>query len=787
MSKQEDWWPSSRAALLVVLGLATGTAVVQRSPGAPARPSPAATSPADTSQTAHASGLGAAEHVIELMADSVGAAVDNFEAREAAVAWRDYLCLKTPRQPDHAHAQMMAALDAVVVDLGGRPHAETHPSDKRLAPLLLPDALRAIRAHTTFENLDPDIKKRQAMVGDYYDTAHPINALDSIEKKAAARDLNVRFVIALLPDYIDSQTRRLFDSGLAGIQQAAGRLGYTLDRFHFPGWSAHEHPGARPTSAHDSEPGALLFRFTGNKSTGEKDELLVVLIVTEMATMGVHRNALRSSIALVDAWQDATYRGTVQPPAVVRVLGPFFSGTVPSLHDTLESLNDEQSRTPRTVRIVTGTATDPGIGDQLRNLDVGGEHVSFETIVPNNDHVRSVLLEHLAQLNRKWKCGNGIALLVEGNTKFGQSLLVPKLRKLLERINDKGRKPSVPTETEPCLDPLEVTFPLHISRLRAAVDAEAPATSLLTPPAVKLKLTESTQPMDVVPSMTPELTSSVVDSAVDNLLASLHRERYTAIGIFATDARDHLFLARRIAKAIPDVLMFGTQADLLFINQEYAPFLRGTLIASSYPVFNETQLMVNVNDDEPRRQFTTASEQGAYNAALKLFGDSRSNRVKPIDSTSDSACVPTPCTPKVWLSVVGSNAIWPLEAVTPQARRGSETSPRSPEVSSANARVLARPVTAAPHSVVFAAIAVFGAALVHLVGLAFAFTASKQAPHRHHHRPHAVRTTQDIADAAKDLAAMCHWQNSRVLWNFYPPSEVGHRARKKAERGRSAS
>ena len=759
MSKQEDWWPSSRAALLVVLGLATGTAVVQRSPGAPPRPSPSAAA-AETSEAAHASGLSAAEHVIELLADSVGADLENLEARDAAVAWRDYLCLKSPRIPDDTQARMLSALDAVAIRLGGRAHADVHPADAPLHAIQLTDALSVIRAHVAFEGGDPEIKKRRAVVTEYFETSGPKNSIDTIARKAGARQMKVRMLIAMLPDYIDSQTRRLFDSGLAGIQQAAGTLGYTLDRFHLPGWSAHDHPGARPPSAHDSEPGALLFR----SSRSAENELLVVLIVTEMPTLGVHRNAMASSIALIDAWAEAS-SGSLD---TLRILGPFFSGSVPSLKDIFESLENESAGEPRTVQIVTGTATDPSIEQQLRSVSAQGVHVSFQAIVPNNDQVRTALLDRLKELNPKWRCGNAIALLVEGNTKFGQSLLIRK-----SDSTHKDADASRSNSADDCLPPLEVTFPLHISRLRATVDAEAPTVSLLTPPAVKLKLTESTQPMDVVPSMTPDLTASVVDSAVDNLLAALHRERYSAIGIFATDARDHLFLARRIAKAVPDVLMFGTQADLLYVNREYAPFLRGTLIASSYPVFSQTQLLADATNDALRRQFTTASEQGAYNATLTLLADRHTDAVTLIDGTFGPPCAEKACAPRVWLSVVGSNAMWPIDSSVNLDDQLPGEKPVTLTNDEENAQKrLPRPITAAPPSIVAAAMTVFAVALVHLLGLMFTLTAPKHAARPNPHRTHHVRNKQDIAEAAKDLAAMCHWQNSRVLWNFYPPSDV---------------
>ena len=69
--------------------------------------------------------------------------------------------------------------------------------------------------------------------------------------------------------------------------------------------------------------------------------------------------------------------------------------------------------------------------------------------------------------------------------------------------------------------------------------------------------------------MAPRLTSSSTDVAIAQILSTINREQLTVIGLFATDARDKLFLAQQISSRSPDALMFTVEGDLLFTHRDF--------------------------------------------------------------------------------------------------------------------------------------------------------------------------------------------------------------------------
>jgi hypothetical protein len=94
------------------------------------------------------------------------------------------------------------------------------------------------------------------------------------------------------------------------------------------------------------------------------------------------------------------------------------------------------------------------------------------------------------------------------------------------------------------------TFPLHISRLRADASAAPELPVLLTSPATALKLGEHIHPVDLVPPMRPDVASPVTDQSIGAMLDDIRHSGLAAVGIYATDVRDALFLSREIKRAV---------------------------------------------------------------------------------------------------------------------------------------------------------------------------------------------------------------------------------------------
>jgi hypothetical protein len=350
-----------------------------------------------------------------------------------------------------------------------------------------------------------------------------------------------------------------------------------------------------------------------------------------------------------------------------------------------EAVGDRGTRAWNAVQIVSGSATNARNRELLTFDTVGSNgakvHTAFHAMVHTDDDLLAALAEHLGRLRPAWADGDGVALLSESNTVYGTSYRGPA------QAGDRTRfQVSAQTSRPPLARALRMTFPLHVSRLRRVSDA---ARRTGTSPQgsgsseTSINRDQPAAVTDHVPSLAPDLTPAIVELTLANILRAIRRERISAVGIFTTDKRDYLFLSREIVRTAPDVLLFTTEADLLFVHRDYGSFIRGTIVASSYPLFSGSQWLTNPElAPLVREQFPTMTAQGIYNAALVLLDPGRrhdlgdeSARPSPalplidyaaLDGSAPCASAPSasassPRTvPPIWISVVGRDALWPL-------------------------------------------------------------------------------------------------------------------------------
>ena len=157
-----------------------------------------------------------------------------------------------------------------------------------------------------------------------------------------------------------------------------------------------------------------------------------------------------------------------------------------------------------------------------------------------------------------------------------------------------------------------------------------------------------------------------------SLLDSLDRLHVSAVGIYATDKRDHLFLAQEISRRSPNVLLFAVESSLIYLHPDFRSYLRGTLVASPSPLFNLTQVLAGRPNTRRLVQFPNSAAATVYNALLALLDrpdrmldyGSHCGRSEPGQPTPPAERLAN-CAPSVWLSVVGEEDIWPLERVRP--------------------------------------------------------------------------------------------------------------------------
>jgi hypothetical protein len=427
-------------------------------------------------------------------------------------------------------------------------------------------------------------------------------------KDAAGSHYKMSFLIALVPDPIDSSLAALSDQALSAIQQGYTVNDFLLDRHWLP-WLDE----AAQSRRYRQVPGVLLFRSSAPIEKFD-NQLETVLLVGETPKFGIHKQAFQNALGLI---------ARLAPGETVRIAGPTFSGSAESLRLALEGTGLPD------VRIVTGSATSPEVKEVLGS--VPGARFS-RTVVPDDVLLARALCYLVEELG--WPTTK-VALLTESDTQYGRK---PK--------RDPSSDPGCPG-THP-IDLVRVYFPSGLASVRTEHEhtegkkGDEAQPVLLPRATLNLSLAERAQPADIVRQLSPLSTHSK-DLAISNLLTKLRDDDILYLGLLATDVRDKLYLARRIRTFNPDVTLFSLNNDLLFAHPQYREEMNGMLVLSSYPLFTEGGL-----DDDYRRQFSSEVEQGLFQAVDLLVR--RDGKVEARARAGE----------EVWIAAVGNGSLWPV-------------------------------------------------------------------------------------------------------------------------------
>lgn len=719
----KGWIP----ALVVALGLGTaaGTAIPRQplasEPNQPAESNTAEATPAqDTSsqESEPPTFLAHLRPVMGLLEEALGVDPEPTQEIRAAAALHQYLCsLPKPSRADRraavATAVLWRRLDAKgyathVNRSGHVDHGESKWATEVLAgysPEKLPKDGHIDAARKTlvehFQRQDADEQRFLRL---------------------ARTRADVQFIIATIADYVDSSSGWYADQQIDAIQSGMGRLGYVLDRFYLPDWSVGEVSAKKQRRRrHEREPGAIFFRKIvaphptlrlldhmppGTQATTDPTvSWVVVLLATETPTYGLHSEAFLHAGQFAATWQ-ATFQAG-QPdrveltdgarPSVLRVLGPTYSGSISSLRRLLRdmvarSLFDE-------IEVVSGSANLDSNQEALEfPVNVSSKKVSFRTTVTPSGQLVHALNEYLRALNKDWGSGKGVAFLRESNTAFGSpgSDRVRQLGMGEEGEALLGRSTAPDRLTSEFPKATYISFPLHISRLRQtdANTATAQSTSWVFPRGlIPLKVSDATTATDHLPPLSPDMAAATVQAAMTGILQTLRRESIQAVGILATDDRDVLYLARELRRATPNVQLFFMSSHMLYLHPEFVPYTKGSLIASTYPLFTGIQRWMpqsldrNYGGMDQRHQFYSMINEGISNAVLVLLRSVETPLTNPrspndgpllsnyypvrtdatrvaMASVAESAPKLSAENPPIWISVVGRDAFWPLRQLS---------------------------------------------------------------------------------------------------------------------------
>ena len=460
--------------------------------------------------------------------------------------------------------------------------------------------------------------------------------------------------------YIESITWGVADGDLDGQR-------YSLTGYWFPWRADLKQPtdaGGLKAAEDDRDkrvntPGLLLFRQRTDPLHQRTDpqSLLLVFLVGETPTSGVNR------VAFQKAWNYATSSLATDnlpicpPGSCVGILGPSFTGSLPSLSLLLQ----QQSAPTNTfvISTITGAPADP--------LPALNAH--FCSTAERGDNTRQAFLSYLANLTTLGTAprplsdiSGQLAYLVEDETGYGEAITT---------------------------DALVLRYPRGIARIRNS-SQELPG--IATPPAQntgypELPLNIRDTGQDSIPSFSQQQTPVSQEAVLIDLASTLRREHMKYLGIIATDPLDALFLSRAIRSLDPDIRIILFHSDLLFERAARTWGLHGILAITSYPLISRAQYYVRAHP--PRRtQFASDSAEGEYNACRRLLLPPSVNRAaraagrpdplcdSSVDQKSDSPgdylldyASPFPDRghsthrPSAWVTVLGRDSWWPVAAL----------------------------------------------------------------------------------------------------------------------------
>jgi hypothetical protein len=582
-------------------------------------------------------------------------------------------------------------------------------------------------------------------------TATPLNS----ESRA-----DLKFVIATLPDPLHTHLSNAFDQSTAAIQEAAQDEGYDFDSSWLPWEQEKEEAYSRlddqkqayqERDDREKQPGVLLFRkasddskeptATGASATSPvprhqagphelgKQRLeqaenqknknaangpqqvafvnkyqqgLVVFVVGEDATHGIHRQEFRNALKWIEM---LSIKGLGRRDRVM-ILGPSFSGSFASLAELLSepeiakvlnlTVNDGRAL-PVYAGAVSGSSSATWFQQQMKQkYGQTPPRVLFHSFVQNDDQIVERFLNYMKEGQKGFEKAK-VAILSEDETAYGKDVM-------------EKAKPGVDQAKQS--QPLKLFYPRDISALRGAYqsrslfdngssdETQAPRRSLPTNLADPSGIVH-----DSIHSYGGNQTPLAQEAFLLQIVNALRERGTRYVLLRGSNPLDQLFLTDFLHRLYPDGRLVIVTSDLLFIRERGATGLSGVMTLSTYPLssltrhwterpplpaadrvfssdgsealYNALRLLINADYkdrkhpqkchvSEPEGQDTAGAEDKIFLPPVSCIDSPIGDYAPPLWIAS-SSCTETDkkmvCSypgPPVWLSVIGVNRFWPL-------------------------------------------------------------------------------------------------------------------------------
>jgi len=514
--------------------------------------------------------------------------------------------------------------------------------------------------------------------------------------KASPTPLDVKFqtnfVIATLPDPLHTHFSLLFDRLVEAIQQGAQDERYEYDSSWLP-WETEDSSLALLTDQdeaddrrdkRESQPGIVLFRHSSESAAESPyQKALIVFIVGEEPTRGVHRAQFENAVAWINALQPSGDQRTS-----VTILGPTFSGSFNSLADLLEKTAElSRLNAGHGISIFSGSASSKKDAEYFAKT----KNVSFRSFVQDDTTALDRVCQYFDPQHKHLK---NLAIISEDETAYGA---------IVAQGNFESDKPRLV-----CDGAINLYYPRDISTLRAAYQTQSmfsSSSAQQNPDTAQRKslptdlADPSRQQHDTVRTYAGNQIPLSQEAQLLGIVDVLRSHRAEYVLLRSSNTLDPLFLANFLRRDYPEARIVVFNSDLLFQRGQDAMALTGVMTLSTYPLFSWARewSVLAQGDAHSHRVFPENSTEGTYIASRLLlqtlarasgetpdldceFSESKEIFVPPLQCQPKSVTyAPLPdyappfwmkdkdcdadaakCRPSTWLSVITRNGTWPL-------------------------------------------------------------------------------------------------------------------------------
>jgi hypothetical protein len=531
-------------------------------------------------------------------------------------------------------------------------------------------------------------------------SCYPSSALPK-DDSAVGADLrknaqHLHFMIAILPDPLHTHFSLSFDRLTEAIQQGASDEKYVYDSSWLP-WETEEAKLAlikdqdeidERKKAREEQPGILLFRKDiaqkTNKTAQPYDDGLVVFIVAEEPTQGIHRIQFENATA----WIAALEPRTKSPPPPYKlpgqILGPSFSGSIPSLANLLVNVPTGQGsgtslNPPKTeVSIYSGSVTSSRAATWLVASTSKHLNVHFASFQQSDDLVLARYCRYLQQSHFELR---KLAIISEDETAYGGEY---------SQASDPSKGSSLPCDMASG-GPAQLYYPRDISALRTAYQKESIFSSSSSQPSTdaprRTLTTDIADPEgkehDTIRDYSGNQTALSQEAVLQQIVSMLRVHQSEYLLLRSSNPLDQLFLSHYLRIAYPQGRIVVLGADLLLRRESGAARLSGIMTLDTYPLLPWEPHWTRVKGTtslHSHRVYSQDATEGTYIATRFLIHEPRlkpssANGFLPTDPNLQIPDYSVPFwldeqisaqgapPPPTWLSVLGRDNFWPLAAI----------------------------------------------------------------------------------------------------------------------------